>query len=95
MNHRGTETQRDKLTEKVIGLAIEVHRQLGPGLLESVYQKCLCHELQQNGIQFQSKVELPVFYKGMTFEHGFRLDIVIQNMLILELKNRRAAAPCP
>ena len=92
MNHRGTETQRDTLTEKVIGLAIDVHRHLGPGLLESVYQMCLCHELAQAGLQFKSEIELPVFYKGLKFDQGFRLDILVENSLILELKTVEQSA---
>lgn len=93
MNHRGTEAQRDTLTEKVIGLAIEVHRELGPSLLESVYQKCLCHELNLCGFQFQNEIELPVVYKGMKFNQGFRMDILVENTLIIELKTVEQLRP--
>jgi GxxExxY protein len=74
------------LTEHVIGLAIEVHRTVGPGLLESVYSGCLCLELEQTGIAFQSEVMVPVIYKGTTIPMGFRADIVIANTIILEIK---------
>ena len=60
-----------ELTEKVIGLAIEVHRLTGPGMLESVYEGCLCHELAQAGIGFERQVRIPVVYKGVRFEEGF------------------------
>ncbi|MAX24116.1 MAG: GxxExxY protein [Phycisphaeraceae bacterium] len=93
MNHRGTETQRDTLTEKVIGLAIQVHRTLGPGLLESVYQSCLCHELAQHGLRFKSEIELPVLYKGMKLDQGFRIDILVEDSLILELKTVEQLRP--
>ena len=91
VNHRDTETQRiqeedDRLTRKVIGAAIEVHRALGPGLLESAYQACLCHELEIKGIFFQAQVELPVFYKGVRLDCGYRIDIVVPGQLIVELK---------
>ncbi len=77
---------RDPLTERVIGLAIEVHRTLGPGLLESVYEDCLCHELRTHGIEYQRQVALPVSYKGLRLEAGFKLDTVVERQLVLELK---------
>ena len=97
MNHRGTEAQRktnlvemirdkDPLTKIVIGSAIEVHRHLGPGLLESVYEECLCHELSMLGIKFNRQVQLPLEYKGVSLECGLRLDILIPEKLIIELK---------
>jgi GxxExxY protein len=77
----------DPLTEKVIGCAIEVHRTLGPGLLESTYQKALAHELQLQGIPFRVEVSLPVVYKGVHLDCGYRLDIVVEDKLVLELKS--------
>jgi GxxExxY protein len=77
----------DPLTEKVIGCAIEVHRTLGPGLLESTYQKALAHELQLQGIAFRVEVSLPVVYKGVDLDCGYRLDIVAEDKLVLELKS--------
>ncbi|MDU0112962.1 GxxExxY protein [Psychrosphaera aquimarina] len=70
----------------VIGCAIEVHRQLGPGLLESVYQKCLVYELRNLGIQVEYEVKLPVLYKGIEFDNGFRIDLLVSKLLIVELK---------
>ena len=77
---------KDPLTGKVIGCAIEVHRTLGPGLLESTYQQCLAHELQLNGIQFQLEHPMPVRYKAVNLDCGYRLDLLVEGRLILELK---------
>ena len=76
----------DKLTHDVIACAIEVHKTLGPGLLESAYEQCLLFELNQQGIRALSQVQLPVLYKGIEIEAGYRLDIIIPNKLIIELK---------
>jgi GxxExxY protein len=76
----------DLLAEKVIGLAIGVHRQLGPGLLESAYEECLCYELGQSKFVFQKQVALPVVYKSVRLDCGYCLDVVVENRLILELK---------
>jgi GxxExxY protein len=69
-----TPREDDLLTEKIIGFAIEVHRQLGPGLLESAYEECLCFELKQANISFQRQVPLPVVYKSVKLDCGYRLD---------------------
>jgi GxxExxY protein len=81
-----TPSERDPLTERVIGAAIEVHRVLGPGLLESVYEECLCHELSLAGIERQRQVELPVVYKGTKLNCNFFMDIVLPARLVIELK---------
>ncbi|HNQ56635.1 MAG: GxxExxY protein [Rhodocyclaceae bacterium] len=86
MNHKDTETQRDALTEQIIGAAIEVHRALGPGLLESAYQECLCVELGLRGMCFRSQVELPVFYKERRADTGYRLDLVVEDSVVVEIK---------
>jgi len=78
--------EQDPLTRAVIGAAIEVHRHLGPGLLESTYEVCLAHELQQRDIGFQLQVPLPVHYKGARLECGYRLDVLVEDRLLLELK---------
>jgi GxxExxY protein len=88
-----TPYENDLLTEKVIGFAIEVHRQLGPGLLESAYEECLCYELKENGIPFRRQVSLPVVYKGVRLDCGYRLDVLIQDQLILELKTVERLMP--
>jgi len=86
--HRGdAETQSfDELTGKVIGICIEIHRHLGPGLLESVYEECLCYELAQAGIRFERQKSLPVSYKSVKLDCGYRLDLVVEGKLIVELK---------
>jgi GxxExxY protein len=87
INHRDTETQRlNQITEKIIGCAIEVHRALGPGLLESAYEECLCFELSQNGLNFERQVPLPVVYKGVKLDCGYRMDLVVENLVIVEIK---------
>ncbi|WP_058553752.1 GxxExxY protein [Thiohalocapsa sp. ML1] len=78
--------EKDPLSGAVIGAAIEVHRHLGPGLLESTYEACLAYELQQRGIGFQLQVPLPVRYKGVSLECGYRIDAMVEGRLLLELK---------
>ena len=84
---------KDPLTEKVIGLAIEVHRGLGPGLLESAYEECLCYELDQHGIPYRRQVPLPVTYKDVELVCGYRMDIVVDGVLITELKTVEKILP--
>ena len=86
MNHRDTEAQRDPLTEKVIGAAIEVHRALGPGLLESAYEVCLAFELSELGLAVERQLDLPVRYKSVTLDGGYRIDLLVEKSLIVELK---------
>jgi GxxExxY protein len=81
-----TPLPNDPLTEKIIGFAIEVHRQLGPGLLESAYEECLCYELDQAGFAYRRQVPLPVTYKAVRLDCGYRIDIVVENRVIVELK---------
>ncbi len=77
----------DDLSNKVIGCAIEVHRELGPGLLESTYEHCLAHELSLNNIDFRLQHPLPVVYKGVHLDCGYRIDLLINERLIVELKS--------
>ena len=91
MIHHGDTEARSKLlhealTEQIIGAAIEVHRALGPGLVESAYEECLCHELHLRGITFRRQVPLPVEYKGVSLDCAYRLDLIVQDEIILELK---------
>jgi len=91
MIHHGDTEARSKLlhedlTEKIIGAAIEVHRALGPGLLESAYEECLCHELHLRELVFQRQLPLPVEYKGVKLDCGYRLDLIVQDAVVLELK---------
>lgn len=76
----------EEVTEQVIGAAIDVHRVLGPGLLESAYEHCLCHELQLRGMRFERQVELPLFYKDLRVPLGYRADIIVEQCVVLELK---------
>lgn len=77
----------NQLSNKIIGAAIEVHKALGPGLLESAYEECLCHELNGNDLSFERQKALPVVYKGKRLDCGYKLDIVIENTIVLELKS--------
>ena len=77
----------NNLTGKVIGAAIEVHKALGPGLLESAYEECLCHEFKLRSFSFERQKELPIEYKGLKLDCGYRLDIVVWSKIILELKS--------
>ncbi len=87
------EESRDALSGAVIGLAIEVHRALGPGLLESAYEECLCFELQQAKISFRRQVPLPVTYKAVALDCGYRLDLLIEERLVVELKTVEKLMP--
>ena len=80
-------------SEKVIGAAIEVHRQLGPGLLESSYHTCLCRELELRQIPYQSEVELPLEYKGVQIAKGYLIDLLIEDCLIVEIKSVEKLLP--
>ncbi len=102
MNHRGTEAQRsksalqesrDSLSERVIGLAIEVHRGLGPGLLESAYEECLAYELKNAGLAFARQVPLPVIYKSVKLDCGYRMDFVVDRNLVIEPKTVERLLP--
>lgn len=74
-------------TGKIIGAAIEVHRHLGPGLLESVYEECMVQELIETGLQVDRQVELPIIYKGKKLKNSFRIDLLIDDLVIVELKS--------
>ena len=84
--HRENRDERDPRTASIIASAIEVHRTLGPGLLESAYEECLCHELHLRRIGFRRQVELPVEYKGIKLDCGYRLDLIVQEEVVVELK---------
>ncbi len=83
----------NSISHKVVGAAIEVHRHLGPGLLESAYEECLCHELKLRGLSFERQKELAVCYKGSHLDCGYRLDIVVEGVVILELKSVKKFEP--
>ena len=83
----------NRLTELIIGAAIEVHRNTGPGLLESVYEECLCYELSELGLSFRRQVELPIAYKKVRLSCGFRMDLVVEDAVVLELKTVERLLP--
>ena len=96
MHHRDTEnTEMDlnKITEQVIGAAIEVHKSLGPGLLESAYEECLCHELTLRKMPFERQKPLPVEYKGTRLDCGYRLDLLVENAVVIEIKAIESIEP--
>ena len=78
--------QRDPRTAPIISSAIEVHRQLGPGLLESAYEEALCHELHSRGLRFERQVHLPLVYKGAPLDCGYQIDLLVEDEVLLELK---------
>ena len=77
----------EQLTEQIIGAAIEVHKQTGAGLLESCYEQCLCHELTLRGIKFRRQVDMPVRYKGILLDCGYRIDLIVEERVVVELKS--------
>jgi GxxExxY protein len=84
---------QEQLTEQIIGAAIEVHRELGPGLLESAYEQCFCHELYLRGLEFQCQLNLPVMYKGLKLDCGYRLDVIVNDSVVIELKSVEQILP--
>jgi GxxExxY protein len=94
MNRRGAETQREnQVTEKIIGCAIEIHKTLGPGLLESAYEECLCFELSQCSLSFRRQLPLPLKYKGIKLDCGYVMDLVVEDLVIVELKTVEKLLP--
>ena len=87
------ERQENDISGRIIGAAIEVHKHLGPGLLESAYEECLCRELDLRGIDFKRQVPLPLSYKGLKLDCGYRLDLLVEDKVIVELKTVEAIAP--
>jgi len=96
MHHRDTENtemELNRITESIIGAAIEVHRALGPGLLESAYEECLCRELSLREIPFERQRPLPVEYKGTTLDCGYRLDLLVMGTVVVEIKAVESIEP--
>ena len=86
-------THLNQLTRVIFGAAMDVHRALGPGLLESAYQGCLCRELDMRGVPFERERPLPVEYRGLRLECGYRLDLLVANAVVVEVKSVEALAP--
>jgi GxxExxY protein len=87
------ERQEKDISGEIIGAAIEVHKHLGPGLLESTYEECLCRELDLRGIDFKRQVPLPLNYKNLKLDCGYRLDLLVEDTIIVELKIAEALEP--
>jgi len=85
-----SQDELDAISYKIIGLAIEVHRQLGPGLLESAYQECLYYEIKNSGLIVEKQKALPIIYKDIKLDHGYRIDLLIENKIVIELKTVEA-----
>jgi GxxExxY protein len=83
----------NQITEKIKGCAIEVHKNLGPGLLESAYEECLVYELRKAGLKAEQQVDVPVDYKEIKFDYGYRIDILVENTVVIELKTVDGFAP--
>ena len=104
MNHRDTEThrgsQREPISDAVnevsgviIDAALQVHKSLGPGLLESVYEKCLCYELESRGLDVRRQVEVPLVYRDLQFDCGFRMDLLVNDEVVVEIKAVESVLP--
>jgi len=78
--------KENEITEIIIGKAIEVHKHLGPGLLESAYQECLFYELKNSGLDVVKELALPIVYKEIKLDHGYRIDLLVENKIVIELK---------
>ncbi len=76
----------EAIAKKIVDAAYTVHKTLGPGLLEKIYEVCFCHELAKRGLKYLRQVDLPIIYDGMTFDEGLRLDVLVENIIICELK---------
>ena len=81
------------LAKEIVDCAFRVHKQLGPGLLEKVYEVCFCHELAKKGISFQRQIDIPIVYDGLIFEEGLRLDVLVEDRIICELKAKDELNP--
>ena len=93
-NHSGMHSPEiNSITAMIIGVCIDIHRELGPGLLESAYEECLCYELSRAGLAFERQKPVPVSYKDVLLDCGYRLDVVVANKVIVELKTVERLAP--
>jgi GxxExxY protein len=82
-----TKKQIDELSYKILGCAIEVHKELGPGLLENIYEKCLLYELKQKGFKVRNQLTVPVYYKDIELDCDLRLDVLVEDLIVVELKS--------
>ena len=92
-NHKPLSAELEITGKKIVDAAYTVHKNLGPGLLEKVYEICFCHELKKRGLKYQRQLEIPVVYDGITFNEGLRLDVLVENQVICELKALETVNP--
>lgn len=86
MNYKPLSKREEFISEKIVDEEYTVHKILGPGLLERVYEVCFCHELSKRGLKNQRQIDIPIVYDGMTFDEGLRLDVLVEELIICELK---------
>jgi len=86
MDYKPLSKKEESIARKIVDAAYTVHKILGPGLLEKVYEVCFCHELSKRGLKYQRQVDIPIVYDGMTFDEGLRLDVLVEKLIICELK---------
>jgi len=86
MKYKPLSKREESIAEKIVDAAYTVHKILGPGLLEKVYEVCFCHELSKRGLNYKRQVDIPIVYDGMTFDEGLRLDVLVEELIICELK---------
>ena len=86
MNFKPLSKREESIAKKIVDAAYTVHKILGPGLLEKVYEVCFCHELSKQGLKYQRQVDIPIVYDGMVFDEGLRLDVLVEELIICELK---------
>ena len=92
--HKILSNREEIIAERIVDAAFKVHKELGPGLLEKVYEVCFCHELSKRNLKFQRQVDLPIKYDGMIFDEGLRLDVLVEELIICELKAVDQMTPC-
>lgn len=86
MTYKPASPKEESIAKKIVDAAYTVHKTLGPGLLEKVYEICFCHELSKRGLKYQRQVDIPIVYDGITFDEGLRLDVLVEELIICELK---------
>lgn len=92
-NFKPVPEELEIIGKKIVDAAYTVHKELGPGLLEKVYEICFCHELAKRGLQYKRQIDIPIVYDGLTFEEGLRLDVLVENEIICELKALETVNP--